>query len=271
MTAGTAVATVRDALGFPSSGAFTVLIGTEYLRVTAGAGTTSWTVTRGYASSTAASHLDGATVTYVADTYVRLDQVKTRLTITDTADDDRLLQLIDEVNGYLDGPAGIATPIRASTDTQRLYDGRDAMLERRMLYIRDGIQTLTLLELADSTGGTFLAETNFVLRPQSYDRLPGWPAQQVLLTENAASRFAAGYDNIRLTGTFGWADVPTDLADVAITLVVRMELAARSGQRDITGTDDQGSPLVSRYLAARDRVIIEAYKVGTRQPGVVIG
>ncbi len=54
--------TVTSADGFPSAGSYRVRIGSEVLEVTAGQGTTSWTVTRGVDSSTAASHGDGAAV-----------------------------------------------------------------------------------------------------------------------------------------------------------------------------------------------------------------
>ncbi len=47
---------------FPSSGQFRILIGSEILLVTAGAGTTTWTVTRHMDSTTAATHTSGTTV-----------------------------------------------------------------------------------------------------------------------------------------------------------------------------------------------------------------
>jgi len=54
--------TVASASAFPSSGQYRIAIGDELLLVTAGAGTTSWTVTRGVESTTAASHANGASV-----------------------------------------------------------------------------------------------------------------------------------------------------------------------------------------------------------------
>lgn len=54
--------TLSAALG-PSSGNFVILIDSEQMLVTAGNGTTTLTVTRGYNGTTAATHLDGATVT----------------------------------------------------------------------------------------------------------------------------------------------------------------------------------------------------------------
>lgn len=53
---------VAAATAFPSSAQYRILIGSEYLLVTAGAGTTTWTVTRGVEGSTAASHTAGAPI-----------------------------------------------------------------------------------------------------------------------------------------------------------------------------------------------------------------
>jgi hypothetical protein len=47
---------VDSATGFPTTGTYTVIIGTEHLLVTAGQGTTTWTVIRGYDETTAIAH-----------------------------------------------------------------------------------------------------------------------------------------------------------------------------------------------------------------------
>jgi len=57
--------TVTSAASFPSSGRYAILIDTEWMLVTAGQGTTTWTVIRGFGNSTAATHLNSAAVTQV--------------------------------------------------------------------------------------------------------------------------------------------------------------------------------------------------------------
>lgn len=52
--------TVADWRSLPTSGSFMVRVDDEIMLVTAGAGTATLTVTRGYLDTTAASHLDGA-------------------------------------------------------------------------------------------------------------------------------------------------------------------------------------------------------------------
>lgn len=54
--------TVASAGGFPSTAPFRIQVDSEIMFVTAGAGTTTWTVSRGGDGSSAAAHLSGATV-----------------------------------------------------------------------------------------------------------------------------------------------------------------------------------------------------------------
>lgn len=57
--------TVSSATGFPASAQYRILIDSEIMIVTAGAATTTWTVTRGAESTTGATHENGAAVTHV--------------------------------------------------------------------------------------------------------------------------------------------------------------------------------------------------------------
>lgn len=54
---------VTSATGFPSAGDYTILVDSERMTVTAGQGTTTWTVTRDVDGTTAASHASSAAVT----------------------------------------------------------------------------------------------------------------------------------------------------------------------------------------------------------------
>lgn len=54
--------TVTSASGFPAVGTYLVQIDSELLLVTAGQGTTTWTVTRGVGGTTAATHTNGTAV-----------------------------------------------------------------------------------------------------------------------------------------------------------------------------------------------------------------
>lgn len=56
---------VASAADFPISGPYRIRVGSELMEVTAGQGTTGWTVTRGVDGTTAASHGDAATVRHM--------------------------------------------------------------------------------------------------------------------------------------------------------------------------------------------------------------
>jgi hypothetical protein len=62
-TTGATSLTVASATGFPASGNYTIQVDSEQMTVTGGQGTTTWTVTRGVNGTTAATHLNGASVT----------------------------------------------------------------------------------------------------------------------------------------------------------------------------------------------------------------
>jgi FtsP/CotA-like multicopper oxidase with cupredoxin domain len=65
-TAGQTTITVASSGGFPASGNYHIRIDNEVLQVTAGQGTTTWTVARGQLGTAAAAHASGAVVTALA-------------------------------------------------------------------------------------------------------------------------------------------------------------------------------------------------------------
>src|SRR5258708_35519973 len=62
LTAGATSITIASAAGFPTSGQYRILMDSEIALVTAGQGTLVWTVTRGQEGTSAASHVNSATV-----------------------------------------------------------------------------------------------------------------------------------------------------------------------------------------------------------------
>lgn len=73
-TGGTSISVTSNA-GFPQTGPFYVMIDFEQLQVTAGFTTTTWTVSRGTNSTTAASHLNGAYVFQSATSLIPIEPV----------------------------------------------------------------------------------------------------------------------------------------------------------------------------------------------------
>lgn len=246
---------VNDALGFAASTDTDdlILIDSEFIRVTAGMGTTTWTVTRGYAGSTAASHTSGATVTRIARGYTDLARIKQLYGFQGTDDDARLLDLVDAVNDELTMRLGMA--LYPSTDTVRVYDGASATMGFRKLWIPGGIRTLTQIRIADETGGSFTTATlaDFLLRPQTFLMRPGEPYKYLLVSDSPSgnySYFPPYLANVELTGTYGPADVMGRLARLGDMLVMRCWEARGAGALT--------TPTPSKFIFGDDQAMLEA-------------
>lgn len=109
-TDGTSIS-VTSASGFPDSAQYRIRIDDEIMLVTGGAGTTTWTVTRGAESTTAATHLNGATVTHVL-TAAALEQLKADIEASVWADV-QASQLVNEFKGF-PSPVGIDIDLDAA-------------------------------------------------------------------------------------------------------------------------------------------------------------
>lgn len=220
--------TVLDVLGFPATGAFTVIIDSEWLRVTAGAGTTTWTVTRGYNSTTAASHLISAAVTLVPDAeWTGLGHMMDTLGLTTADQAAVMLPCVEAANAEVSRRVGIF--LGPSADTVRTYDGSGAVRDGTRLPIPGGIRSLSQVRLASSTGGTLTTATlaDFVLRPKTHEMRPG--AAHLWVDAIGSDRFSDGYDNVELTGEFGPAAVDADCARIADMIAARMYQYSESG------------------------------------------
>lgn len=252
-TNGTSV-TVLDVLGFPSTGAFTIIVDSEWMRVTAGAGTTTWTVTRGYNSTTAATHLISAAVTLVPDAeWTGLGHMMDTLGLTTAAQAAVMLPCVEAANAELSRRIGLF--LGPSADALRLYDGHDATRDGTRLWVPGGIRTLTAVRLASSTGGTLTSATaaDFLLRPHAHEMRPGSPYSYVQIAEDSSSRFWPGHDNVELTGTFGPAAVDADCARIADMIAARMYQYSESG-------GDLTLPSASKFVYADDARKLDAIR-----------
>ena len=264
--------TVANELGFPASGAYTVRVDSEWMRVTAGWGTLTLTVTRGYNSTTAATHSNGASIFHVPETYADLSRIKRRLrggsTTETTADDDILSDFIDAVQSYLVSRLGMF--LGPTTSTSISIDGERAVShmgrKASRLYVPYGIQSLTSVTVASSTGAT--AETvtaaDLISGPRAFEpRLdPNQPTTTLTFKDVVAGdwdHFPAGVGNVVITGTLGWSAPPVRLGELADTMVIRMFHAAQTGQRDLIGNDEEGLPLVSRFISSADHGVLRTF------------
>lgn len=184
--------------------------------------------------------------------YVSLADVKSFLQIDDTVDDADLVRLVTAAAAELTRRIGVF--VGPSIDTLRLYDGRDAVAGGRRLWIPGGIRTLTQVRLAPTTGGTLTVATlaDFLPRPKAQDRRTGMPAMRIDVSDQSSDTFPDGYDTVELTGTFGYAAVPDDLATLARMLVARMWADRSAGQLS--------APTPSKFLFGSDVEMLALYR-----------
>jgi hypothetical protein len=196
--------------------------------------------------------------------YATTALVKARLGVAtlDTTDDALIGSIVDQVNQFIESPEGCGRILAPITSATYLADG-DGM---RRLYFPRGLRSVTELKIGDYTGDTLdvIAATDYFLRPLAQDRKPGWPAMWIELSDRPAGAhtvFAKGFETVSITATSGWAAIPDDIIDVALTTCVRAWHARQSGQADIVGNDETGAPLVSRYVAGFHWSTIRAYRI----------
>lgn len=202
--------------------------------------------------------------------YATTALVKARLLaagVTDTADDTLIGTIVDQVNQFIESPYGTGRILAPISSATYLLDGDGSS----MLYFPKGIRAITSLSIGDFTADTLdtLVSTDYYLRPLVQDRHPGWPAMYVQLSDKPTGThrvFAKGFETVSMTCTAGWAAIPDDIIDVALTTAVRAWHARQSGQADIVGFSDTGEPLVSRYVAPFHWKAIQAYRL--RRPQV---
>lgn len=200
--------------------------------------------------------------------YATTAAVKTRLGETGSTNDTLIGTLCDQINGWIESETG--RPIAPYTATYT-FDYSSWSHDGKTLVIPRGIRSVTTFTLAAQTGGSqsTIDSADYFLLPREQDRAPGWPATRLVMsdyvTNSVYDAASEGYGIAVINGSWGWAAVPDELKAVAETAVVRAWHARQAGQQDIVGTDETGQPIVSRYVAPRDRDTIDKY---VWKPGV---
>jgi len=202
---------------------------------------------------------------YATQDIANLATVKLRLGSNASASDDDILRgYIDAANGaiiqrigYYPGP---------STDTSRIYHGIDAVRSQKRLRVPGGVRTVSALTIAGNTGETQTAATvgDWVLGPNIHALRTGEPyhyLQMVDLTTGSWSTFPSGYENVTITGTFGWSIVPPDLVAIASAWAIRQWKSRAAGDADILGTTEFGEQVVSDRFPAQWRRTIDTYRL----------
>jgi hypothetical protein len=198
--------------------------------------------------------------------YCSIYDVKQRMGIdvSDTGDDEELLQHIDQAAGWLENRCGWAfLPDPVTGTVAYTFDGYDALLGGLILPVPRGVRSITTLKTTTVTGGTLatVPTTEYVLRPSLMHRSPGWPATEVWLSDVGATRFYPGLDNIEITGAFGWSAVPREIEAVALRLVVSNWRARSAGGGISVTVGLEGERTFERFLSLEDKRTLERYMV----------
>lgn len=208
-------------------------------------------------------------------TYAEVDEVKKRLAKSDaySADDNAVLaKLCSAINGWIElKTQRVLSPVDGVT---YVFDADAWTDDGRRLRLPMGIRNITTLKLARGTGETLelIPASEYLLLPRVQSRQAGYPATELLL-HNAGgtspiARVSSGYAIAELVGDVGFEDTPAEIVDIAETAVVRAWHGRQAGQTDIIGSDENGEPIVSRYVSAKDRDTLRAYHP---YGGVMIG
>ena len=198
----------------------------------------------------------------MTQSYATYANVKTRLDLADDNDQTFITQLCTNANEYVEfycrraiGPtSGGTATFDADTD---VYAGK--------LFVRNGVRSITSVTVAPATGETAVTATvaDTIIMPRSQNRRPGWPGFWVIFKDvvsGSVSSWGTGQANIVMVYDSGWAAIPAEVTEVAEIIVARAWYGRQAGQADIVGSDDTGAPLVSRFVSARDRETLKAFR-----------
>lgn len=255
-------ATVRDVVGFATSAETDdlVQIDSEYMLVSGGLGTTSWTsITRGYAGSTAAAHSNGATVTRLERKYTDASRLQVMAKAA-TADYSYLQVCAEAANSWLIGEVGRF--YGPSTDASRTLDVEGYP---RHILVPGGVRSITTLKYRTVEGGTLntITSTDYVLRPKAWDLLDGLAYDRIELISAPASitTFYPGRDMVEITSsTFGPASPPPALRAIADTVGWWRYQSRAAGMGGVVGSIDTGELILNSVLTPTDWRMIKLYR-----------
>jgi hypothetical protein len=197
--------------------------------------------------------------------YATASTLKTRLGITDSTDDTVLGLVCDQVNDFIEGRTQrVLAPISSAT---YYYDGDDT---RKLFLPRTargdfigGIRAITTVSVQAYTGAGYedLASSQYFLRGIAGVR---GPFEWLYFTDYPTGTYSywpKGYETVKIVATAGWAAIPDEITDLALTAATRTWFGVKNGEQDIVGTDAFGRPLVSRYFSPRDLETLRRYSL----------
>lgn len=191
----------------------------------------------------------------MADQLCTLAQVKARIMVagvSDTLDDTLIGELIDQVSAWVQGYTG--RRFTAEAAATYVFDTHPGYVLR----IPHGVRTITSIGIASThqpdSGGSYTSvpAADILLRPKAQDMPEGWPATEVWISRGTLSgtvaRFSEAMNGCTITGNFGWASTPPEIAAVAIDAVVAAYQSRMNGASSVMGADSMALPPWSSFF-----------------------
>ena len=271
--------TVDDANGFPATGEYSILIDSEVLRVTAGNGTTTWTVTRGYASTTAATHSDNTVVHLMSDGYADLGDLTATMDVpSGTGSADRrlvLVGLLADAKAQTDTDCG-RTFVVPTADVTVYCDVQHAGHASLVSaighpYTIDGraldIVSITTISYRESETSSYVAiaagDTGYYLESGFGPGVAGtdWPYEDVTLGPSSATRttWPTGKRAVKIVGKLGFpVAVPAAVKRANIDKVREAYRAGPGGGAVQAGVNQFGTPIFNTGAPASYRDLVRS-------------
>lgn len=190
--------------------------------------------------------------------YATLDDLREELAIPDKSADNRLSDLLEQASRYLDERCGhdfLRHPQVSGSESRLFWTEGGSNL----LLVRAGIVSLSQVELTTYTGGTYssLAASDWALWPSEVR--PYHSHEGVLLSGlGTYQAFYAALDGARLTGVFGYEQVPPIVAKATLDLA-REWFRQGPGGGGPVGVNQFGTPIFGGGEPKSVRDAIEAY------------
>ena len=206
----------------------------------------------------------------MADQLCTTAQVKARLqnaasgVTFSTTDSATISELIDQVSDWIQHFTGRRfVPIASTTYVVDTTDGY-------VLRFPIGVRAVTALGISSThqpdSGGTYTTVTPtslILLRPSGPDLPVGWPATEIRISRSQTTfMFKSAENGASVTGTFGFAATPPDIAAVCIDAVVAAFQSRKNGASGVIGAEgDAIVPWVSFFSSGSpQRGTLERYR-----------
>jgi hypothetical protein len=186
--------------------------------------------------------------------YATLEDLREYVDLPDDSKDNLLSDLLVQASAYLDAACErdfYRHPQIDGTET-RLFDGTGTV----RLRVRAGIVSLSQVEIATTVAGGFTTvdPTDYVLAPT--DKAADMSYTSVLLVNYTGSwtNWYTVRQGVRLTGVFGWAEVPQTIRKATLDLAREWYRQGPGGGGPV-GVNQFGTPL---FLAGMPRSVQDA-------------